>query len=400
MDDVERNAIEIPTRTIVSTTAYDVIVIGGGIAGCAAALAARRKNKKVLLLEKLTVLGGLATTGHIVIYLPLDDGYGRQVIGGIGEEFLKLSMRYAYYAGDISSWKEQGKRYECKYNGPAFSLALEELLLDEGIDILYDTLFVGSEIEVGLCKAVITESKSGRIKFHCSAVIDASGDAEVFARASEPCVAAKNSLAIWNYCTQGADSHHQKRGGPDGPGLSLVSFGKIDTQAAKHTVTVPYYGDTAEAINRFIIDGHVRLLKHLKAHDDFVPSSLPGMAQIRMARRIIGRYELSDKDAQKHFEDNIGGTGDWRKPGPVYEIPYRVLITGNLKNVLTAGRCISASGEAWEITRCIPQAALTGQAAGSAAAMAIEQSLAVQDIDILQLRETLKRDGMILDVNA
>lgn len=88
------------------------------------------------------------------------------------------------------------------------------------------------------------------------------------------------------------------------------------------------------------------------------------------------------------------------KPGPVYEIPYRVLITGTLKNVLTAGRCISASGEAWEITRCIPQAALTGQAAGSAAAIAIEQSLAVQDIDILQLRETLKRDGMILDINT
>ncbi|MFA6707233.1 MAG: FAD-dependent oxidoreductase [Sphaerochaetaceae bacterium] len=400
MDDVERNAIEISTQTIDIPTAYDVIVIGGGVAGCAAALAARRKNKNVLLLEKLTVLGGLATTGHIVIYLPLDDGYGRQVIGGISEELLKLSMRYAYYAGDISSWKEQGKRYECKYNGPAFSLALEELLINEGIDILYDTLFVGSEIEDGICKAVITENKSGRSRFQCSAVIDASGDAEVFARANEPCIAAKNSLAIWNYCTQGADSQYQKRGGPDGPGLSLVSFGRIDTQASKHTVTVPYYGDTAEAINRFIIDGHVRLLEYLKGHENFVPASLPGMAQIRMARRIVGRYELSDKDAQKHFEDNIGGTGDWRKPGSVYEIPYRVLITKNLKNVLCAGRCISASGEAWEITRCIPQAALTGQAAGSAAVIAIEQSLAVQDIDILQLRETLKRDGMILDINT
>ena len=76
---------------------FDIIVIGGGIAGCSAALAAKREGCRVLLLEKLTVLGGLATTGHIVIYLPLDDGYGRQVIGGISEELLKLSAKYSSY---------------------------------------------------------------------------------------------------------------------------------------------------------------------------------------------------------------------------------------------------------------------------------------------------------------
>ena len=93
---------------------FDIIVIGGGIAGCSAALAARREGCRVLLLEKLTVLGGLATTGHIVIYLPLDDGYGRQVIGGISEELLKLSARYAYFGDDYTRWRENGKRYAPK----------------------------------------------------------------------------------------------------------------------------------------------------------------------------------------------------------------------------------------------------------------------------------------------
>ncbi len=399
MESQERPAGIVNQQTVALSGCYDVIVIGGGVAGCAAALAAHRNNQRVLVVEKLTVLGGLGTTGHIVIYLPLDDGYGNQVIGGIAEELLHLSAKYAYYGADLGSWKQEGRRYECKFNGPAFSLALEELLLSEGIDIVYDSLFVGSECTDGVCNAIHVENKSGRSRYVCKAVVDASGDAEVFARAGHTCMAAKNSLAIWNYCTKGAASHYQKRGGPDGPGLKLVSFGKIDTAAKQHVVDIPYYGDSAEGVNRFIIDGHKRLLDYMKGDSEFVPASLPGMAQIRMSRRIQGAYLLSDQDAGKHFKDNIGATGDWRRPGPVYEIPYRTLSVPGLKNVLCAGRCISSSGEAWELTRCIPQAALTGQAAGTAAAMAIENHVSVQEVPVGHLRKLLAKDGMMLDIN-
>ena len=378
---------------------YDIIVIGGGIAGCSAALAARRQGCSVLLLEKLTVLGGLATTGHIVIYLPLDDGYGRQVIGGISEELLLLSAKYAYFGDDFSRWRETGKRYECKYNGPAFSLALEELLLNEGVEILYDTLFAGADIEDGCCRAVYTESKSGRTRIPCRAAVDASGDADLFARAGEGCVAGKNNLAIWNYCVSAPDRFRQRRGGADAPGLQLVSIGKIDTAQKAQTYEQPYYGDSCEDVTRFILDGHRLLLDNMKADPSLVPASLPGMAQLRTSRRIEGAYELSDKDANAHFEDNIGGTGDWRKPGPVYEIPYRTLYTAGLKNVLSAGRCISTEGEAWEIVRCIPQAALTGQAAGTALAMVIASGETVQTLSVQALRARLKQAGVLLDIN-
>ncbi len=378
---------------------YDILIVGGGIAGCSAALAARRAGCSVLLLEKLTVLGGLATTGHIVIYLPLDDGYGRQVIGGISEELLKLSAKYAYYGDDFSRWQERGKRYECKYNGPAFALALEELLLQEGVEILYDTLFAGAEIEDGFCRAVYVENKSGRTRLPCRAVVDASGDADLFARAGEACVAGRNNLAIWTYCVSAPDRFCQRRGGADAPGLKLVSMGRIDTAQRAQTYERPYFGDTGEGVNRFLLDGHRLLLEQMKADPSLVPASLPGMAQLRTSRRIEGAYELSDKDANVHFEDNIGGTGDWRRPGPVYEIPYRTLYTAGLKNVLSAGRCISTAGEAWEILRCIPQAALTGQAAGTALAMVIASGATVQTIDVAALQSRLKGAGVLLDVN-
>jgi len=377
---------------------YDIIVVGGGIAGCAAALSAARMGKKVLLLEKQTMLGGLATSGHIVIYLPLDDGYGRQVIGGIAEELLKLSVKYSY-GDDIVNWKEIGRRYETRFNGPIYALALEELLLQEGVEILYDTLFVGALMEDGWCRAVMTENKSGRQAFGCGAVVDASGDAEVLSRIGLNTPAAENSLAIWCYCTRGGEGHLLKRGGAAEHDLHLLTLGNIDKQAQKHVVAEPYYGDSGKNINRFILDGHKRLLHAVKEDENLVLASLPGMAQIRMARRIEGAYLLGDKDSGMHFEDNIGATGDWRRPNPVYEIPYRSLYTPQVRNVLAAGRCIAAEEEAWQVTRVIPPAAVTGEAAGVAAAICAEEGKAVQDIPVQQIRALLAKTGVMLDVN-
>ena len=75
---------------------YDVIVVGGGVAGVSAALSAARNGAKVLLIEKTTVLGGLATAGLVILYFPLDDGCGHKVIGGVSEELLHASIKYGY----------------------------------------------------------------------------------------------------------------------------------------------------------------------------------------------------------------------------------------------------------------------------------------------------------------
>lgn len=377
---------------------YDVIVVGGGIAGCAAALSAARAGMRVLLLEKMTMLGGLATAGHIVIYLPLCDGYGRQVCGGIAEELIKLCVLYSY-GDDIENWKANGKRYETRFNGPAFALALEELLLQEGVTVLYDSLFIGTQTEDGRCLGVLVENKSGHCYYSCESVVDASGDAEVSVRNGLHCPAAENSLAIWCYCTENDGRNILKRGGAEEHHLNLLTMGNIDKAAEKHIVILPYFGDTADNVNRFVLDGHARLRTRLQQDDALILASLPSMPQIRMARRIEGAYRMTDADAGKHFDDNIGATGDWRRPAPVYEIPYRALCTSGLHNVLTAGRCISAAGEAWEVTRVIPAAAVSGQAAGVAAAIVARTHVRCTDIPIEQLRKALQRSGALLDVN-
>ena len=75
------------------TNECDVLVVGGGVAGIAAALAAARHGARVILCERGFLLGGLATAGLVTIYLPLCDGFGRQVSFGLAEELLRLSIR-------------------------------------------------------------------------------------------------------------------------------------------------------------------------------------------------------------------------------------------------------------------------------------------------------------------
>ncbi|MBQ9501566.1 MAG: FAD-dependent oxidoreductase, partial [Lentisphaeria bacterium] len=68
---------------------YDVVVCGGGVAGVAAAVAAARRGAKTALVEKQCLLGGLATSGLIYVFLPLCDGYGHQVTFGLAEEMIR-----------------------------------------------------------------------------------------------------------------------------------------------------------------------------------------------------------------------------------------------------------------------------------------------------------------------
>ncbi|MBR4376358.1 MAG: FAD-dependent oxidoreductase, partial [Spirochaetia bacterium] len=125
----------------------DVLVAGGGIAGIAAALAAARAGAKVTLIERSWILGGLATSGLIAIYLPIDDGMGHQVSFGICQELFMLSIKHLVESRYPKAWlengtfeeKRDGKRFEVQYNASLFALESEKLLNQNGVRILYGT---------------------------------------------------------------------------------------------------------------------------------------------------------------------------------------------------------------------------------------------------------------------
>jgi hypothetical protein len=119
--------------------------------------------------------------------------------------------------------------------------------------------------------------------------------------------------------------------------------------------------------------GHQKMLdeiiKNRKSGKTHTPVAMPSIPQLRMTRRIDGEYTLDAAQKHKHFDDSVGLISDWRKRGPVYEIPFRILYGKKVKNLITAGRCISTTDSMWDISRVIPACAVTGEAAGIAAAM-------------------------------
>ena len=124
----------------------------------------------------------------------------------------------------------------------------------------------------------------------------------------------------------------------------------------------------------------------------FVPTTIATIPQIRMTRKIIGEYILDDTEAHKFFADSIGMVSDWRKRGPIYEVPFSTLYSKQVKNLVVAGRCTSVTDSMWDIMRVIPCCAVTGQAAGTAAAMTDDFGA----LDIHTLQRTLQDNGVVL----
>ena len=88
--------------------------------------------------------------------------------------------------------------------------------------------------------------------------------------------------------------------------------------------------------------------------------------------------------------------GNWKKRGPVYEIPFSALHGTKIRNLITAGRSISADDSMWDVTRVIPACAVTGEAAGMAAALTDDFAL----LDVSVLQEGLEKAGGKLFLNS
>ncbi len=167
-------------RDLYVTASPDVLVLGGGVAGLAAALAARRAGADVLLVERGNCLGGTATAGMMALfYTPYRCAHG--VPKAI---FDRLIAAGGAFPGEIISVDHE------IFKGVAFEMAAEA-----GVSLLLHTICTDVIMDGKRVRGVVIENKGGRQALLGRVLVDATGDADIAARAGAPTVMGRESDA-------------------------------------------------------------------------------------------------------------------------------------------------------------------------------------------------------------
>lgn len=420
-----------PARDLPVIGRPDVLVVGAGAAGVAAALAAARRDADTWLVEKLSVVGGLAAFGLVNLLLTLDDGEGNQVIAGICQEMVDVldSAGAARFPdreewgsedpSEVERWRRWGLiwgappesvRYSVAFDPESFVDAAYTLLDSAGVRLRLHTGCAAAYTADGRIEAVVVESKAGRQVITPTVVIDTTGDGDVFTHAG----AESESVRVYPYqwfrmggvaedvlddASEGGE--HPFTGGiyfkTTSPGRVLVPWGGPGIAPDKIDPLDPDELTRAEVECRRLVAAEVARLR--ADAPGFSSAWLDDIAKqlgITESRRLVGDYVLEKEDGDRRFADSVAQTGHWTKRGVVYDIPYRCLTTSATTNLLTAGRCISTSRYVHQATKEIPAAMATGEAAGAAAVASLGVGGEVHAVDVGALRRDLTEAGAMV----
>jgi len=418
----------------------DVFVAGGGPAGCAAAVAAARQGVRVFLAEAHSCLGGLGTAGLVPVFMQFTDGVNF-LAGGIGHEMHERLIA----AGGTGPDSKMTIRAEI------LKRVYDDFLLEANVDFSFHTQLVGVEVEDGVVRLAICAAKSGLFAVAADMFVDGTGDGDLAAWAGAPFEKgdAEGNLMPGTLCSLWADVDWEavKAGGLGRGGQRLEDAfrDKVFTIEDRHLPGMWRVGEHVGGGNighTFGVDGtDERSLtkaliwgrKSLREYERYYKEYLKGFERmelvatgsllgIRETRRIMGDYVLNLEDFKRRavFPDEIGRYAypvdihpsrpdavsyarfqeEWQNlrygKGESYGIPYRALIPQKLRNVLVAGRCISTDRYLQGSVRVMPGCYITGQAAGMAAALAVEKHTDARGIDVGELQRRLKAMGAYL----
>lgn len=431
-------------KTIPLSKEYDIIVVGGGPAGICAAASAAREGCRVLLIERLGILGGNLTSGHVSPIL------GSTSRGTMADELVTLFSEKHKDAREVIT--RNGKEVHIDHEEAKAILA--EFLTKAGVDFRLCTSLADVKMTGGHIDGVIVCSVCGLEYFSGKVFIDATGDGQLaylagceykIGRDSDGAVQpvtlefivdnVDESVAIsaWG----GSDPVKL----PDGKEYRVLCREKNENGELPENVTIvrlhrTFY-DGERAVNATQLNGmntldsvevakaevELRgqinsvltfLRKYVAGYENAKIKSSASVLGVRETRRIMGRYVLNDADVETgaKFDDAVvhdawflidihnpsgGGQAEGHshmaKP---YDIPYRCLLPNGVNNLLTSGRCISGTHRAHASYRVMNICMATGQAAGIAAAVSVREEILPEDISAEKLRTELIKNGVIL----
>ena len=381
---------------------YNIIVAGGGTAGCAAAIQAASCGVSVLLLEKKCLLGGLATGGLVNFMEPLCDGLGNTVIHGYSEKWTKMLLDISYNTlpeiwRDGNPGHKMGRRYATSYSANAFSLLLTEEMKKSGADFLFDCSVADTITQGNICKGVVVYSKAGFEYYECDVLIDTTGDCDALRAAGVPTVSGKNYFIYYGYAVTLENCRKALENSDIGKAFSGFYGGTVNLFGHNQPENIPQWsGLSAEDVSDYIKLNHSIMLEKIRAEEkkNMAVAVLPDMPQFRTTCHIQGDYVFTENDAYRHFEDSVCLMNDFERKEFLYELPLRCLTNSGYPNIITAGRSVSSSGYGWDITRVIPIAVITGQAAAIVSSYAIKNKTSVYGVDIRSVQKEIEANNI------
>ncbi len=408
-----------PERKVPVLAETDLLVCGGGFAGVAAAVAAAREGAKVWLVERYGFLGGLVTGGLVITTPPLDNGLNREIADRLRAQGVYAPLRTP--GAEMIDLKMHAIDPEVvKYE-------LVQLLREERVHLLFHTLIVGAVMDGDAVRGVIIENKAGRQAIRARLVIDTTGDADVAAFARAPHRAIQKPITLmFNMADVDVDrvlaaignwsnlktvvrqaiergelafdlGTGLEWGAPGVHAECLVPAGEINVWSGNLrgvNALDPAQVSQAEVVTREHV---MRLARFLRAHvTGFERARVELTAPIlgiRATRQIVGSVAPTMREVRStRFADTVV------KPyaEDTMRLPYGTLLPGGVEQLLVAGRCISADEEAMGQLRLIPVCSATGQAAGTAAALALRDGIPPRKVDVEALQKALTAQGMDL----
>ena len=413
---------------------YDVLVAGGGFAGIGAAVGAAREGKKVLLVEQYGCLGGAACHNLVnpfMKYWRVVNGERDIINRGVFERILKQLK-------EKNALAENGMIFHEEY----LKFILDKLVQEYNITVLFHTSVIGANMQDGVVNTVTLSNKDGVFDVKAKMYIDATGDGDLAAMAGFAYEVGDNdgNCQPMTLCfnvggVPYGDRHYvdvrkevldlykqwQAQGKIKNPRENVLIFHSIlpNTLHFNSTRIIQKSPLSAEDLTAAEFEAREQmfeLLDFLKGNfelfkDSYLINSAPCIG-VRESRRIIGEYMMTAEDVLscKKFEDGIArgdypvdihnptGTGTVMQYLPqdeYYSIPVRSLIPKGGKNLLVAGRCISVTHEAQASIRIIPIVCCIGEGAGVTAATALEQGVALKDVDVSLVQQKLKANGAL-----
>ena len=408
-----------PERKIPVIDNVDLLVCGGGFAGVAAAISAAKNGVKVMLLEKYGFLGGLVTAALVITTPPLNNGLNIEICRRLKEKSVYARCENSGEEIELNALDPEIVKYE-----------LFHMLQEQGVDFLLHTYIAGSITEGNLIKGVIVENKAGRQAILAQIVVDATGDADVAAFAGAPFRLVRKPMtmmfnmvgvdvkrALEKLRTWGRIREVVKEAIEKGelsfdlgvfrnfgaPGVSLEKLVYEDELNVWSGNLLDMDGTNPKDLTR----AEVITREHAMKLAIFLKSRVSGFEKsrieytatqvgVRATRQILGEAIPSMEEVmKKKFADTVV------KPYAHAEmrLPYGSILPQRVENLLVAGRCISAEEEAMGQLRLIPVCSATGEAAGTAAALAIHNEISPRRIDVSLLQKTLGKQGVNLGLS-